>query len=234
MARFLIHNTHKSKVLGQPDPKDPKDYAKFTPLYFGETSVFLKPGEKTEVAGCDATVNLIVAHVRRHAAGHEFGESLIIKELSDAAQTINGEPIWVVVVKEDVVNPHTKKQVEFPLAAHSCGRTWFLQPGANEMTQFCAEGIKLACGWAVEAVMSRTDYEKAQEKPEEETEEETEEQTEEQLTIAEWGRRFRRKGISNNEIGYMEAHVKDATNKLYTREEFLKLWDKFCKQAEED
>lgn len=229
MARFLIHNTHKSKVLGQPNPKDPTDHAKFTPLYFGETSVFLKPGEKTEVAGCDATVNLIIAHIRRHAAGHEFGESLIIKELADAAQTINGDPIWVVVTKEDAVDPHTKKRVKFPLAAHSCGRTWYLQLGINEMTQFCAEGIKLACGWVVDAVMPRADYEKAQEEPKEKPEEESEER----FTLAEWGKRFRRKGVSDNEIGYMEAHVKDAT-KLYTRQEFLDLWDEFCKQGGED
>jgi len=103
------------------------------------------------------------------------------------------------------------------------------------MTQFCAEGIKLACGWAIEAVMSRVDYEKAQEEPkkiEKKPEEKSGEESE-VFTIAQWGKRFRSKGISNNEIGYIEAHVKDAA-KLYTRQEFLDLWDEFCKQAGEE
>jgi hypothetical protein len=167
MARYTIKNNDKKRNFGRVDPRvlsDPAANAEAKkkatlPFTWGDISIFLEPGKKMEIGGPVAT-GLVIPQLAQIAKNFDPPMDIEIKEIKDAGQTFAGQPIWVVVVDKDACYPefyHDKEKAGKPifddehkiLRADACGTTWELEPGPNEMTEFCATGIIADRGFAL-------------------------------------------------------------------------------------
>lgn len=189
MARFSIKNKDKLKRnFGRVDPRDltnveagkEKEVLATLPFTWGDISVFLEPGKSMEIGG-PVAAGLVIPQLEQIAKNFDPPMDIEIEEIKDAGQTFAGQPIWVVVIDENACYPefyHDEEKAGKPifvedgsvLRADACGTTWLLEPGVNEMTEFCANGIIADRGFAVKKddvgnfmVMSKEDYLKLEE-----------------------------------------------------------------------
>lgn len=162
MARFLLKNKSKDKTIARKDVVT----GKLVPHKWGpQIAILLEPGEEITFGGDAAEIAADQLPGLLGKMGFKPDE-YELKELPDAGQKMGGEPIWVVVIKKEAIHPVTKEKIEFPYSLGTAGRRLELNPGPNELTEFCAQSVGLAAAWLVEKdkegnlmIMPKADYE---------------------------------------------------------------------------